>query len=68
MSEPKVTRLPVQHKQSPHCPSCKADLPNLNSMSVIMGPENGDFEVLALMFHIRCACGARWDLRKDVKG
>lgn len=63
----RATRLPVQHPQAPHCAKCKAPLPNLNSTSLSMAFEEGDFDVLGFTLHIRCKCGATWDLQKGVK-
>jgi hypothetical protein len=60
-----VIRLPVQHRQAPHCASCKAELPNLNGLIVTLGFDDvGDYEVLGMTMHIRCKCGKEWDLRK----
>jgi hypothetical protein len=62
-----VRRLPVQHPQAPHCPTCEAPLPNLNSMSLVMGPEAGTFEIRAITLLIQCKCGAEWNLTKRAK-
>ena len=64
----KITRLPVQHPQHPHCTVCKAPLPALDGLTIWVGPEGlGDVEVLLATFRLRCKCGAEWDLTKKVK-
>jgi hypothetical protein len=61
-----VTRLPVQHRRAPHCPSCKAPLPTFDGMSLTLMGET-DVELLAITFHVRCKCGSVWDLKKGAK-
>jgi hypothetical protein len=39
----------------------------MNSMMCSIGDEPGEFDLLAVTFHIRCKCGAKWDLRKKAK-
>jgi hypothetical protein len=60
-----MTRLPVQHPNAPHCPKCKRDLPNLNDVTMIM-PGDVTCEIFATTFHIRCQCGALWNLYKTI--
>jgi len=64
----KVTRLPVQHPNAPHCANCKGPLPNFNfaNFTLFAGEADG-VTLMAVTFHIRCKCGAPWDLRKTVK-
>ncbi|HYB52828.1 MAG TPA: hypothetical protein VEG84_03090 [Thermoanaerobaculia bacterium] len=65
MSE--VIRLPKQHRQKPHCATCGRALPDLKSVQITaMADEFGDTSLYALTFHVRCACGAPWDLRKEI--
>lgn len=63
---PKITRLPVQHPQAPHCAACKAPMPNFNDVSLVMSPGEG-WDLLSITFHIQCKCGAKWNLQKKVK-
>jgi len=60
-----TTRLPVQHPDAPHCASCKANLPTFDDIALVLPPEDG-YELLGstIFLHIRCKCGARWDLKK----
>jgi hypothetical protein len=60
------TRLPVQHPKRPHCPNCKSDLPNFNDVYMSM-LDHVDYRLFAVTFHVRCKCGAAWDLRKECK-
>jgi len=61
-----VTRLPTQHKQKPHCSVCKEDLPTFKGMSLSVNPTDlGETEIEAITFHVRCKCGAKWDMRKE---
>jgi hypothetical protein len=63
-----LVRLPVQHKERPHCPRCETDVPTFNRTNIDTSPaELGEFELLAVTFHVKCPCGAEWDLRKTVK-
>lgn len=64
----KLTRLPVQHPQAPHCAACDAPLPNFNNTQFVMGMYPTDaFELEAVTFHIQCKCGAKWDIKKKTK-
>lgn len=60
-------RLPVQHPHAPHCPECKTALPTFDGAFVIMPTDSYGCKVLGttLVFHVRCVCGARWDLKKE---
>ena len=60
-------RLPVQHPNAPHCPTCDRPLPNLNSALLTLGAEAGDFTILGYTLHIRCVCGSPWDILKTAK-
>ena len=62
----KTTRLPVQHKKKPHCPSCGIDLPTFES-AVMMDAEESECELLKVIFLIRCSCGSVWNIEKTVK-
>jgi hypothetical protein len=63
-----VFRLPVQHKLRPHCPVCKADVPTFDQTMVnISVAELGKFELTAITYHVKCPCGAEWNLRKTVR-
>jgi hypothetical protein len=63
-----VTRLPVQHPRAPHCAACKASLPTFDNINLVMiGGATDEFQLLAITFHIKCKCGAAWDLKKDCK-
>ena len=62
-----VTRLPVAHRQKPHCVACGRDLPNFDSADLFTTVLT-DVELLGVTFHIRCRCGKAWDLRKSTKG
>lgn len=62
----KVSRLPVQHPQAPHCPTCEAPLPNLDGLYVMM-PVTPAVDVLALTLLVRCKCGEEWCLTKKMK-
>jgi hypothetical protein len=65
----KTVRLPVQHPRAPHCASCNAQLPNLDDVIITIGKgfDVGECSILGFTFHIRCKCGAPWDLLKKVK-
>ena len=58
-----VTRLPVQHPKAPHCEACGASVP---PFELTLFPV-ADWTLMAVTFHVRCPCGAPWDLRKTVK-
>jgi transposase-like protein len=63
-----VKRLPVQHRQRPHCPSCGDDLPDFNDTQTSVafgGLKSATLD--AITYHVTCGCGAKWDLRKTVK-
>jgi hypothetical protein len=60
-----VTRLPTQHRQHPHCPACKTDLPTFDTLS--LATPLGEFRLLGITFHVRCKCGLAYDMRKDAK-
>ncbi len=59
-----VTRLPVQHKNHPRCPTCNAALPTFDGVTVLL-PNDLESKVLCVMFQVKCACGAEWVLKKD---
>jgi hypothetical protein len=61
-----VTRLPVQHKQLPHCPSCNRQLPSFKG-AVSITQEEAEV-LLAVTFRVRCACGLEWDLTRTARG
>lgn len=61
------TRLPVQHPRRPHCAKCKADLPTFDGVTMNLMDSDPTFELLAATFHVRCKCGAVWDLKKGCK-
>lgn len=63
-----VTRLPKQHKKAPHCTSCGRDLPHPAGVTVDVC-QHSDWEgvtLLAVTYHVRCACGTSWDLRSEI--
>ena len=62
-----VTRLPVQHKQTPHCSTCNAMLPRIDGLEIVLPSTAVGLDVLAVTLHVRCPCGAKWDLRKEVQ-
>lgn len=62
-----TTRLPVQHRRAPHCPTCKADLPTYDDLVIIL-PAIGDgpvMEKVVVSIHVVCACGTRLVLQKE---
>ena len=61
-----VTRLPVQHKNAPHCPKCKRDVPTFDNLLM---QSFGDIPlpILAITIHTRCTCGMLLDLRKNIR-
>ena len=69
MTPSNVTRLSVQHAQKPHCESCHRDLPSVGNLT--LSRPTGDLSwqnvtLVALTFHVRCACSAEWDMTVDV--
>ncbi len=63
-----ITKLPVQHPKHPHCEKCGTDLPKFDGAYVLaLANEPSDHEVIGITYHVRCRCGAPWDLRKDVQ-
>lgn len=66
--KPKIERLPVQHPRRPHCPACGVDLPTFETAQTTLAFDALKTATLdAITYHITCACGAKWDLRKSVK-
>ena len=59
-----VERLPAQHKLHPHCPICERDMPTFDDCILTIGDTHA--KLTAVTFHVRCVCGANWDLRKNV--
>jgi hypothetical protein len=63
-----VVVLPTQHRMHPHCENCGKRLPNSNSMMMnVSSDELGGTKLEGLTFHIQCACGTTWDLKKAIK-
>lgn len=62
-----VTRLPVQHPNSPHCPECKRDISVFDDLIVWTSAEPTGMKVLGLTIHAVCECGAKLDLTKTVR-
>ena len=63
-----VTRLPTQHRQRPHCPSCGRDVPTFHQSTFMVSESDlAGWVLQAVTFHIRCPCGAGWDLKKTAK-
>ena len=60
-----VERLPTQHRLHPHCPSCKADLPTFDDVTMI-APEASfkGVTIFGITYHIQCPCGTKVDLQK----
>jgi hypothetical protein len=68
MGPSKVTRLPVQHPQAPHCPTCGRDIPNFNRVFMsIAFVELAGLEIVGFTIHVKCTCGQPLDLRKEAK-
>lgn len=61
------TRLPVQHPSYPHCANCKAPLPTFDGAMISDWANLNSYEMLGVTYHVRCACGTPWDLRKNIK-
>jgi hypothetical protein len=62
-----VLRIPVQHRQLPHCPTCKRDVDTFNSFLVDQVAGTGII-LKAITLHVKCSCGQLLDIRKSVKG
>ena len=60
-----VIRLPVQHRQSPHCPKCQRAIDTLDNVHLDL--PHVDFALEAVTFHARARAGQPLDLRKEVK-
>jgi hypothetical protein len=63
-----VTRLPVQHRARPHCSACGRDAPTFSQSSLALSEHDlAGWTLQAMTFHLRCPCGAEWDLKKTTK-
>jgi hypothetical protein len=63
-----VTRLPVQHRSRPHCPACGRDAPTFDGSPLFISEHDlARWTITAMTFHLRCPCGAEWDLKKTAK-
>jgi hypothetical protein len=64
----RVTRLLTQHRERPHCPSCGRDAPTFAQSSLSLSESDlAGWALRALTFHLRCPCGAEWNLKKTAK-
>lgn len=59
-------RLPVQHRQKPHCDRCGSPMP-VDFMATGGDDMNG-WTVESVSFHLRCKCGARFTAKRNVVG
>lgn len=60
-----VRRLPVVNPQKPSC-SCGRSLPVFTDVNLALSQgDHTEFKTLALTLHVECACGKRWNLRKE---
>ena len=62
-----ITRLPTQHSKKPHCNSCNRDLPAVGNCTVETRADWDSAKLLGMTFHVRCECGAIWDLYVGLK-
>ena len=62
----KVVRLPTQHKNYPHCPSCSCDITSLDDLQVSLSDSSAKTKILAIIVEVRCECGQILGLRKSV--
>jgi hypothetical protein len=62
----KVIRLPTQHKNYPHCPSCSRDITSLDDLQMILAESSTKTKVLAVTVEVQCECGQILGLRKSV--
>jgi hypothetical protein len=63
----KVERLPTQHRDRPHCPVCKRELLAFEDILFSVGNHKDRAALIAVTFHVQCACGHKYDLRVGVK-
>ena len=61
-----VTRIPVQHKEAPHCEVCEIPLPTFDGVMMTMCPIM-PATLLSVTYKIQCICGAVWNLEKGIK-
>lgn len=64
-----VYRLPVQHPEKPHCPSCGVDLPVLDGLVVEFANDPllqnlGQFHAVVIV--VDCECGYELRMTKHV--
>lgn len=65
---PDVKRLPVQHKQKPHCTGCKKDLPLVGQCRIDAPADLFDgFELQTISYLVKCSCGNRFVMEVTVK-
>ena len=60
-----IARLPVQHRQRPHCETCSRPLGNFDGLSISLPTGRFEGQVDALGIRLRCECGEIWDLWKE---
>ena len=63
-----VERLPVQHREAPHCDECGSSLPTPKSLGMILSPHGLlGCTIVSLSLHVRCPCGAEHVLTQKVR-
>lgn len=63
-----VTKLPTQHRQRPHCLSCGLNVPTFDGSPLYFSEHDlAGWSITAMTFHLRCPCGAEWDLKKTAR-
>jgi hypothetical protein len=61
-------RLPVQHRQRPHCPKCGKNLPTFPSAAISLlacDLDGVDLVRTTITFRMRCECGEVHDIMKS---
>lgn len=60
----KITRLPRQHRNYPHCASCDRELTVFDHLHMSV-PADLPERVLKVTLQVECDCGAQWCLAKE---